>query len=40
MIYLLHKKDIVYVEENGFFSKIKLLSRMHQQERNIGLNKK
>ena len=29
MIYLSYKKGVVYMEKNGFFSKIMLLSTMH-----------
>ena len=30
MIYLSHKKGVVYMEKNGFFRKIMLIYKLHQ----------
>ena len=40
MIYLSHKRSVVYVVKDGFFSKIMLQSTMHQYQRSTCLNKK
>ena len=40
MIYLSHKKGVVYVEKNRFSSKLMLLFTMHQLQRSSRLNKK
>ena len=39
LINLLHKKGFVYVNKNGFFRQIMLLSTMHQLQRSTCLNK-